>query len=67
MIENLDRPLRATSDKLRADMDAAEYMRLAAGPIFGSYISDTFQANSMAMTARLADPADESRRSQPGR
>lgn len=67
MIENLKRTIWATTVKLRANMDAAEFTRLVLGSIFGRYISDTFQAKSTAMTARLAGPADESRCSQPGR
>jgi type I restriction-modification system DNA methylase subunit len=34
--------LRAAADKLRAQMDAAEYKQLALGLIFLKYISDTF-------------------------
>lgn len=67
MIENLKRTIWATTGKRRANMDAAEYKRLVLGSIFGRHTSDTFRVKSTAMTARLAGPADESRRSQPGR
>jgi type I restriction enzyme M protein len=59
MIEDLKRTLWATADKLRANMDAAEYKHLVLGLIFLKYISDTFQAKRTELTARLADPADE--------
>ena len=36
--------LWATADKLRAQMDAAEYKHLVLGLIFLKYISDTFAA-----------------------
>lgn len=67
MIEDLKRTFWATTDKLRANMDAAEYKRLVLGPIFGRYISDTFQAKGTELPTRLAGPADESHRSQSGR
>lgn len=66
MIENLERTIWATTVKLHANMHAAEYKRLVLGGIIGRYTSDTFQAKCTAMTARLAGPADESRRSRPG-
>lgn len=59
MIEDLKRTLWATADKLRANMDAAEYKHLVLGLIFLKYISDTFQAKRTELTARLADPANE--------
>ena len=59
MIEDLKRTLWATADKLRANMDAAEYKHLVLGLIFLKYISDTFQAKRTELAARFADPADE--------
>ncbi len=59
MIEDIRRTLWATADKLRANMDAAEYKHLVLGLIFVKYISDTFQAKRAELTARFADPADE--------
>jgi hypothetical protein len=44
MIDDLKKTLWATADKLRANMDAAEYKHLVLGLIFLKYISDTFQA-----------------------
>ena len=59
MIEDIRRTLWATADKLRANMDAAEYKHLVLGLIFLKYISDTFQAKRTELAARFADPADE--------
>ena len=59
MIDDLKKTLWATADKLRANMDAAEYKHLVLGLIFLKYIADTFQARRTELTARLADPADE--------
>lgn len=59
MIEDIKRTLWATADKLRANMDAAEYKHLVLGLIFLKYISDTFQAKRTELTARFADPADD--------
>ena len=59
MIDDLKKTLWATADKLRANMDAAEYKHLVLGLIFLKYISDTFQAKRTELTARFADPVDE--------
>jgi type I restriction enzyme M protein len=53
MIDDLKKTLWATADKLRANMDAAEYKHLVLGLIFLKYISDTFQARRTELTARL--------------
>ena len=44
MIEDIRKTLWAAADKLRANMDAAEYKHIVLGLIFVKYISDTFQA-----------------------
>ena len=59
MLDDIKKTLWATADKLRANMDAAEYKHLVLGLIFVKYISDTFQAKRSELTARFADPADE--------
>ena len=59
MLDDIKRTLWATADKLRANMDAAEYKHLVLGLIFLKYISDTFQARRTELAARFADPADE--------
>ena len=58
MLEDIKKTLWATADKLRANMDAAEYKHLVLGLIFVKYISDTFAARRAELTARLVDPKD---------
>lgn len=43
MTENLEKTLWATADKLRNDMDAAEYKHVVLGLTFLKYISDSFE------------------------
>ena len=59
MLDDIKKTLWATADKLRANMDAAEYKHLVLGLIFLKYISDTFAARRAEVAARLADPDDE--------
>ena len=59
MLEDIKKTLWATVDKLRANMDAAEYKLLVLGLIFVTYISDTFAARRTEVAARLADPKDD--------
>ncbi|MCG2583511.1 class I SAM-dependent DNA methyltransferase [Massilia sp. TS11] len=59
MIEDIKKTLWATADKLRANMDAAEYKHLVLGLIFVKYISDTFQARREELTRRFADKDDD--------
>lgn len=59
MLDDIKKTLWATADKLRANMDAAEYKHLVLGLIFLKYISDTFAARRAEVVARLADPGDE--------
>lgn len=59
MIDTFKKTLWATADKLRANMDAAEYKHLVLGLIFVKYISDTFAARRAELVTRFADPADE--------
>ncbi|AMM25240.1 class I SAM-dependent DNA methyltransferase [Variovorax sp. PAMC 28711] len=59
MIDTFKKALWATADKLRANMDAAEYKHLVLGLIFVKYISDTFAARRAELVTRFADPADE--------
>ena len=42
MIKDLEKALWATADKLRSNMDAAEYKHVVLGLIFLKYISDAF-------------------------
>lgn len=59
MIEDIRKTLWATADKLRANMDAAEYKHLVLGLIFVKYISDTFQSRREELVRRFADENDE--------
>jgi type I restriction enzyme M protein len=59
MLDDIKKTLWATADKLRANMDAAEYKHLVLGLIFVKYISDTFAARRAELTARLVNPADD--------
>ena len=59
MLEDIQKTLWATADKLRANMDAAEYKHIVLGLIFLKYISDTFTARRAEVQVRLQTPADE--------
>ena len=59
MIEDIKKTLWATADKLRANMDAAEYKHIVLGLIFVKYISDTFQTRRAELTAKFADSQDD--------
>jgi type I restriction enzyme M protein len=58
MIEDIKKTLWATADKLRANMDAAEYKHIVLGLIFVKYISDTFQTRRAELTTKFADAND---------
>lgn len=59
MLDDIKKTLWAAADKLRANMDAAEYKHLVLGLIFVKYISDTFAAKQQELIKRLRDPEDE--------
>jgi type I restriction enzyme M protein len=59
MIEDIQKTLWATADKLRANMDAAEYKHIVLGLIFVKYISDTFQTHRAELAVKFADVNDE--------
>lgn len=59
MLDDIKKTLWATADKLRANMDAAEYKHLVLGLIFVKYISDTFAARRAELKRRFADEADD--------
>ena len=54
MIEDIKKTLWATADKLRANMDAAEYKHVVLGLIFLKYISDAFEAKREAVAQEAA-------------
>jgi type I restriction enzyme M protein len=51
--------LWASADKLRAQMDAAEYKHLVLGLIFLKYISDTFAAQQGKVLETVSNPESE--------
>ena len=51
--------LWASADKLRAQMDAAEYKHLVLGLIFLKYISDTFAAQQGKVLLMVSDPGSD--------
>lgn len=59
MINDIKKTLWATADKLRSNMDAAEYKHLVLGLIFVKFVSDTFTARRDELARRFADPDDE--------
>jgi type I restriction enzyme M protein len=59
MLQDIKKTLWASADKLRANMDAAEYKHLVLGLIFVKYISDAFVARQTELTQRLQNPQDE--------
>lgn len=59
MLDDIKKTLWATADKLRANMDAAEYKHLVLGLIFVKYISDTFTARRAELAMRFADSKDD--------
>jgi type I restriction enzyme S subunit len=59
MLDDIKKTLWATADKLRANMDAAEYKHLVLGLIFLKYVSDTFAARRAELIRRFADEADD--------
>ena len=58
MLDDIKKTLWAAADKLRANMDAAEYKHIVLGMIFLKYISDTFKARRDELATRFADEAD---------
>lgn len=59
MLDDIKKTLWATADKLRANMDAAEYKHIVLGLIFLKYISDTFQMRRDELSRRFADKNDD--------
>jgi type I restriction enzyme M protein len=52
----LEKTLWTAADKLRANMDAAEYKHVVLGLIFLKYISDAFEARHEQLNQELSDP-----------
>lgn len=51
--------LWAAADKLRSNMDAAEYKHIVLGLIFLKYVSDAFTERQAELARRFADPSDD--------
>jgi len=58
-IEDMKKTLWATADKLRANMDAAEYKHIVLGLIFLKYISDSFAGRRAELEHKLLDENDD--------
>lgn len=58
-IDAIKRTLWASADKLRANMDAAEYKHIVLGLIFIKYVSDTFLARRTELERRFTDESDD--------
>ena len=56
--EPLEKKLWKTADKLRKNMDAAEYKHVVMGLIFLKYISDAFEEMHQQLVAQKSDGAD---------
>lgn len=59
MNQDLQKTLWAAADKLRSNMDAAEYKHVVLGLIFMKYISDAFDERREELKAAFADPKHE--------
>lgn len=58
-IEAMEKTLWAMADKLRANMDAAEYKHIVLGLIFLKYISDSFAGRRAELEAKFANENDD--------
>ena len=58
-LQALEKTLWAAADKLRANMDAAEYKHIVLGLIFVKYISDSFAARRAELERRFGDAGDD--------
>jgi type I restriction enzyme M protein len=58
-LQELQKTLWATADKLRANMDAAEYKHIVLGLIFLKYISDSFAGRRTELERKLTDEHDD--------
>ena len=56
--EPLEKKLWKAADKLRKNMDAAEYKHVVLGLIFLKYISDAFEEQYLNLVSQIADGAD---------
>ncbi|MBL6736479.1 MAG: SAM-dependent DNA methyltransferase [Burkholderiales bacterium] len=59
MTDDFKQTLWKAADKLRAQMDAAEYKHIVLGLIFLKYISDTFIKQQDKVKSMVSDPSSE--------
>ena len=59
MDSQIKKTLWAAADKLRSNMDAAEYKHIVLGLIFLKYVSDSFAEHRTGLATRFADPDDD--------
>ncbi len=59
MLEDIKKTLWATADKLRANIDAAEYKHLVLGLIFVKFVSDSFVSRRAELQSRFTDKSDD--------
>ena len=59
MNQDIQKTLWAAADKLRSNMDAAEYKHVVLGLIFLKYISDSFDERRDELKIAFADPKHE--------
>ena len=55
-LNDLDEKLWSSADKLRQQLDAANYKHIVLGLIFLKYISDSFTHQQAKIQAELTDP-----------
>jgi type I restriction enzyme M protein len=58
-LNDLDKRLWATADRLRGSVDAAEYKHVVLGLIFLKYISDTFEQRRKELEASFRDSTND--------
>ena len=58
-LQKIEQTLWKTADKLRSNMDAAEYKHVVLGLIFLKYISDSFEELRGTLTKRIQNPDDD--------
>ena len=58
-LRQLDQKLWAAADKLRSNLDAAQYKHAVLGLIFLKYVSDAFEARRRAVEAMLREPESD--------
>lgn len=59
MLDDIKKTLWSAADKLRANMDAAEYKHIVLGLIFLKYVSDAFNTHRAELEKRFANPQDD--------